>query len=364
MKIKEKYVIAVLFFLFGLTVMKAVQLVLIENIKTTHIETEAMYTPLEMVKEIEEEIDDDHFFAKPMAIAAAADGSFFVYDMLLTKILKFDKDYKLEKVFLNQGQGPSEIQKKTGGINKIYVTRNGLLTVAAPYNKKIVVFDGKGDFVKDIRMPYSGLVFFSPVMDEKGNIYTISEQNPGIDVLNKNGKLQYSLLSNEDYRHYLIHKPEFDKRILERGTGMESSQINTIYDVLSDNRLLIYIKNASTVYLYKGKELKSKFHIWPEKAMEGYQASLKRLVEKFKAKNFEKYMFDRFFVDKDNENYFYLNGLFAERKGKKVGLIYKFDLKGKLIDLYYADRQVHFLAKRNNLFYGLFRGSVFIYKLK
>jgi len=47
---------------------KDIELTVIKNPTPTHIETDDLYTPLQLVKKFEEEIDDEHFFAKPMAI--------------------------------------------------------------------------------------------------------------------------------------------------------------------------------------------------------------------------------------------------------------------------------------------------------
>jgi hypothetical protein len=351
-------------FLLGSPAFSAKKLVLLKDIKPTHIETEDTYVPLELVKEIEEEIDDEHFFVKPMTVMPADDGSFFAYDMRLLKIFKFDKDFNLVKVFLKTGQGPSEILRRTAGFNKLYFTKKGFLNVAAPYNKKIIVFNRQGNFVKDIRIPFAWVRPFSPVMDKAENIYIISGSNPGIDVLDKNGTFKYTLLNADDYNSFIIHKPEFENPILERTIEMHSDSGNTKYDVLEGNRLFIYVTHASTLYVFKEKRLEKKYHIWPEKALEKHRLSTKRLEKKLKSKNFSSSLFDSFFVDKDDEANFYLSGHNQERNKKKVGMIYQFDLDGKLVNVFYADRPVRFCAQRHNLFYGVYKESVLIYKIK
>lgn len=363
---KKKFNIGylIVFVIFGFNPTFAKQLVLLKNIKPTHIESVDKYVPLELVKVIEDEIDDENFFAKPMTVVPGDDGSFFVYDMLLLKIFKFDEDFELAKVFLNKGQGPSEIQKKTDGINKIYFTKNGFLTVAAPFNKKIIVFDRNGNYVKSIRMPFPGNIRFSPVLDAEGNIYTISGSNPGIDVLDKNAMYKYTLLNHEDYRYYINHKPDLDKNIIETGKGIESTHINTAYDILENGRLVIYVKNSSTIHLFNGNKLHKKFNVWPKKAMGRHQASIKKLEKRLNSKNFEINLFDHFFVDKDNNTNLYLSGSYQEREKKKVGMIYNIDLNGNLICVYFADRRVRFHAKGNNYFYGLYKGNVLVYKIK
>jgi len=364
---KQHLLVSVMIFLFlsGFQAIPAKDVrVLLKDIKPTHVETEEMYVPLELVKEINEEIDDENFFAKPADIEPTDTGSFFVYDFLLLKIFLFDKDFKLVKIFLKKGQGPSEVQRQAGGYDKMYFTKNGFLNLAAPYNKKLIVFDKDGLFVKDRPAPYDNLCMFSPVTDALDNLYLVSKRSSGINVFDKTGKLQYTLLNSEDYKYFINHVREIDKRYLEFGAGLESTIDNTQYDFVSGNRLLIYVANASTVYLFNGRKLEKKFHVWPKKALERHYAYIQKLEKKLNSKNFETNLFNFLFVDKDDETHFYFDGLIQERGNKKVGVAYKFDLNGKLKNIYYADRPVRLLAKRNHLFYGLHKGNVYIFKIK
>jgi hypothetical protein len=330
--------------------------VLIKDPKPTHVEKN--YTQLVKVKEIGEEIDDENFFAKPMDITTDDEGNFYVYDMLLMKILKFDKNYNLVKTFLEQGQGPGEILKKEGGKRKMYFSKDGHLYVRAPHNKKIIAFDKNGNHVKDIRIPLMDTIQFPPVVDPEGNYYTLSRMTNGIDVYDKNFKMKVTLLGKKQYDRFIVHKAKDDKK--NRDFEPFPNTYNTGYDFVEGNRFIVYLANSSTVYLFKENKLVDHFDIWPEKALEGLRKHIERLKKRLKGENFGAYLSSSFFVDKDDEAFFYLD---CRSHGEKKGILYKFDLSGKLITVYYTDSDVTFMAKRDNLFYGLFKGQVFIYKI-
>jgi hypothetical protein len=349
--------ITILTFLFCTPGAAAEDVVLIKDIKPTHVEKDEQYVRLELVKEIEEEINEEYFFAKPMAITVDDEQNFYVYDMILMKAFQFDKDYDLIRVFLDKGQGPAEILLKRSGIRKLYFSSDGHLYINAPGNKKIIAFSKDIKHVRDIKFPLLNRAIFQPVVDKNGNIYMVSETQSGVDVLDSNLKLKYTLLDKKEYGRYILYRPDFHPK---DDALWESTSDNTIYDVLSDNRVIVFLANSSMVYLFRGNRLLKKFHIWPEMALKRYRKTIDKLTKRLKDRKFLAYMFNDFFVDKDDEATFYLRG---GKHGDKKGILYQFDLEGKLKHVYYTTSSVKFLAKRNNLFYGLWRGSVYIYRV-
>jgi hypothetical protein len=332
---------------------------LIEDPKPTHVEKK--FVEMEQVKVIDEEIDDENFFGKPVDIATGDDGSFYVYDLLLMKILKFGKNFKLQKTFLEKGQGPGEIQRKESGRRKMYFSSDGNLYVRAPFNKRISVFDKDGKLLRDIPIPFDDISRFPPVVDSDGNLYMLSVNSNSLNVFDKHMKLKYTLLSKNNYERFVVHKPEGKMGVTDE-TWLWPNPENTNYDIIGNNRLIVYLSYSSRAFIFEGDKLVNQYDILPEKALAEYRKQVERLKKKLGDNNFYTDLFQSFFVDKDDERFFYLSSRTLD--GKK-GILYKFDLTGKLINvLYNREKGINFLAKRNNMFYGLRFGQVHIYKIK
>ncbi len=334
--------------------------VVIKNPVPTHIEKDSMYIPLEKVGRIDEEIDEENFFARPQDIVTDDQGGFFVFDDLLTKVFSFGKDLKLRKVFLKHGQGPYEAMKKGNSYHSLYFSQNGYLYFIAPLNKKIIAFDRQAIPIKEIRLITYGGLSFIPVVDKFQNVYTISPITHGIDVLDKDLKLKYRLLDKGEVDQYLINAPWYDTR---HPDAFPPSSLEIIFDVLSDGRLLVYLARASILYIFKEGKLLKQLKIWPERALIKCSDRIKKYQKRFKNNNTTVTMFGDFFVDKDNESFFYL---FTARQGTKHAPVYKFDLQGVLRAIYYCqpNNVQRILAKRNQLFYGVEESSVSIFKSK
>jgi hypothetical protein len=133
---------------------------------------------------------------------------------------------------------------------------------------------------------------------------------------------------------------------------------NTGYDITPGNRLVIYLRRSSRFFVFDGKRLVRQFDVLLKEAMEEFRIRAIDLVEnsgkkpkrgKYRDVRFL-YMFGKFFLDKDDGRYFYLQGL-NERDRL---LIYKFNLKGQLVKILNGyQKSVYMLTKRNHLFYEL-----------
>jgi len=316
------------------------------------------------VKEISGDLDDTHFFALPNNLAVDGDGNIYVYDRKLVKIFKFDNRYRLEKVFGNQGKGPGEMTRGDSGTKMMYIAKDGNLYVHSWTNRKIIVFSKEGKLVKEIRLPEDhDINSFCPVVDANGNIYTRSANGGAVDRFDQKMNQRYTFLNYDIYKKFIVFEP-FPATVAGR---LYPCITNTFYDILSGNRLLIYIENSSSVYLFQCDKLIRQFNAWPARAIRARKiaavATLKREKDKPSERNWYPPFMLNFFVDKDDERFFYIDPRGFE---KKRGL-FKYDLKGNLLAAYtYYDGHARIMAKRNDLFYALdgANGILYVYKEK
>ncbi len=341
-------------------VLQAGKPVVIEKPKPTHIEKDSMYIQLERVGGVEEDIDDQNFFGRPMDIMPDDRGGFFVFDAILDKVFSFDKDLKLRKVFIDNGIGPFEIRKKECSFNRIYFSCDGCLYVISPQNQKVISFTRDANPIREFRLYTYPVPEFLPVVDKFGNLITISPITYGIDVLDKNLKLKYSLLNNDEVNTWLMRSPPYDPQY---SLGYPTSNIDLQYDVLFDGRLIVYLSRSSNIYIFKGGKLLKRANLWPERL---FPDLLKNIEDRKKApaNMFRSAtLFGNFFVDKDNESFFYLSA--ASHKSKQRW-VYCFDLNFNLVHIYcfYPTDCKRIVAKRNQIFYGVTEMGVALLKIK
>jgi hypothetical protein len=331
---------------------------IVTNPKPTHFEKN--YVTLQLVKEITGDIDDNHFFAKPVSLTVDNEGGIYFYDSKLKKIFKFNKHYKLECTFGRQGQGPGEFTGNDFGFKKIYYSNDGYIYVRAQFNGRILVYDKKGKHVEDIAMArvLKGKTFL-PVVDEKKDIYALSSGNAAIDVYNKKMKLSDTLLERADYYRYLFYRVVNESK-WSRTTNEMPNIFNTYYDVLPGDGLIVFLANSSRVFILKNRKVINQFDTWPDKSINAFK---KRFVDKHVKNKKEVDFFtphvSNLFLDKDDPRFFYL---------VTYGGIYKFDITGHLIHV--LDVKVkngyEMIAKRNGLFYAIGgrQENIKIFKIK
>jgi len=356
-KVKKLAIYVILYFFLASTNLLTNETEYIKNPSPTHVEKK--FVKLVKIKEISSNINDEHFMVRPISLTVDNKGNIFVFDLRIKKIFKFDKNYKFVKVFGRKGQGPGEF-----GLNVclIYFSKDGYLYVGDNINKKIIKFDTDGNHIKDFKLPISANLYggFLPVINNDGDCFVLNGINSSIDaynIYNKDIKNTYRLLNkNECNRSVVLKLRKQDYMFWSMLTMSDLS-----YDMILDNRLIIYLARSSAIYIYKKKTLIKKFYIWPKNALELYKERIEH-----RKKNLKKndllilYMFYDFFVDKDNEKFFYLS---CKGKGNKKEMLYKFDIEGNLIKIFYSPVRVFWLkCKRNNLFYGIFKDNIYIFK--
>lgn len=345
-----------------------VEPVLIDNPKPTHYEKN--FVPIELIKEIPLDFSEDNFFARPTELKVDRKGNIFVYDDILNKILIFDPNFNFVRSFGQVGVGPGDWSRFDTGIKHILIGKDGNLYVSDPNLKKILIFNNKGQFLKDFRLQINSILDFFPVMDERGTYYINSISGGAVDILDKNFKNKTTLLSHDDYMKFIIHLPistsKFKTKYTSKGKNymsITSDSMNTFYDLLPNNGLFIYLANSSSFYIFKNGKIIKSFNILPAETLEYYRERIERLKKKLKSKSFYSAMIQYMFLDKDSENFFYFVGHAPSTKIKKT-YIYQMDFNGQLKTVYETNNGANFYDRWKDYFYGIGTDCVRIYKIK
>lgn len=356
-KLRKYAALLICLFLGGMTFSAAAQawrkieIKYITDPAPTHVETQ--YTKLKKIKEIPLSLNEEFAKCLPTAIVSDDTGCVFIWDYRNKKIFKFDKDFKLVKTFGATGEGKGQFG--TGaGYNEMTYAGDGTIAVSDLSNRKILRFDTDGNHIEDIQIPisrvrYAGGGYF-PVFTPDGGLFVRTANRCTLDAYNgrsKTLKKQYSLLGFTECRQCL-----FDQNLDGMGANMWSRNDvhNTHYDMVRDNRLLVYTAHVSTAYLFQKDTLVKQFDLRPKKALEIYDKTWKETRKNTPKEFFRStFMFKKFFVDKDDHAHFYLStGVGSDGKW----LLYKFDLDGNLKTVFYAPEDAHFLYKKHKLFYA------------
>lgn len=355
-------------FIFGIfsCYLVSQELEYIENPKPTH--QEKNYTRLVKEKEISGDIDDEHFMVRPWSIVVDDDGNIYAFDRMVLKIFKFDKSGKFVKSFGNVGQGPGEYGGR-GDHNLLYFSHDGYLYLSSSLNSKILKFDRDGNHITDLKVPSTGYSReysrgpFLPLLDKNNNFYLLNHADCSIDAFNmqnKEFKRLYSILSKKNYNRSIVLKVRDEELFSWRSA---SYFMNTFYDLIGDQKVVVYLVNDSQVRIYKKDQLVKAFDVWPRRALEHYKKKIVLIKEKLtKNDSLIVHMFNGFFIDSDNPDYFYLSGSRRGDEGERKFQIYQFDVEGKLIKVLYKLSPCKFSLKKNNRFYGVYEENIIIFK--
>ncbi len=351
--------LSILLFLFLLDTCLVVGQELYKLPAPTHSEKGLPCSSLVLVKEINSSYDDDVILARPIALTVDASGNIFVYDSMLKRISKFDKNFKYITNFMKGGRGPGESGGGGGmemGFYKIYYAPDSNIYVSDPLNNKIIIFSTAGVHLKDIRLDRSGRVPFCPVVDRRGHLYALNGKGKIIDELDINSKMKLicTYLDDSLNNNFIIFKPKLSSRIPKQIAEIffsRSDLFMNYYDVTRDNQLLLFLANSSTLYVFKGMKLVFQTNVFIHSEMEKMQNEAVALIKRAKkskggALSYSN-MFKSFFIDKDDDRFFYLCTSFDMLN------LYKFSVRGVLVKtLSYPEKHLLIVTKRNNLFYG------------
>jgi hypothetical protein len=337
---------------------------------------------LKVVLKIPYDFSEKEFFAFPCSIAADKEGNIYVFDGKQTKIYFFNASGKYLGTFSGPGVGPGEMSPSMGTIGSMDIRRMyyhekvGLL-VNGFRNKWINIFNSKGKRIREIRLSDSKK--FYPLMDDQENLYKLSADDGVIQVVNKDSEIIDRLLDQKDLLRLYRYEP-FDLKWLRSILRPDSGDI--FYDLLSDNRFIVYLMYSSTIYIFRNRKLIDQYPVRPKLALaerqhridiqkkvrqsQRYKAMLKRYPD-MESHSFNYYFFFReMIVDSDTGEHF-LMASFDPIDGKQ-NMLFEFSVSGKLTTALYfrtedEEKEYCFVRlKKNNLYYAI--GQKFIYVLK
>jgi len=315
--------------------------------------SEKTYVTLKKIKTLAGDIGKGEFLASPCRMTVDQNGNLFVYDRAQYKIFKFDKAFNFVKSFGNDGSGPGEFKRTnrfSHGIS-LNIGKDGNLYGHDMYGTKIAAYDTDGNYLHDYRVPF--MMPFKPVVDEKKNIYIPSTNQGAIDKYDPKMNCLTTLLSSDVYRSFLMFEPGFYMKEMHT----KANGYNTHFDLTQGNRLLVFIANTSTLCIFKEDKLEKKFSLWPAQSLKRYKEDMDSREDTDKWF----FLFFNFFVDMDNEEYFYLQ--YGTDIKNKVSSTYQFNLKGELIKVLNAQMEDYplFFAKKNQRFFAIRQDSIYVY---
>ena len=322
------------------------------------------FKTLKLVKKIGLDIDDKNFFAVPEAMAVDNWGNFYVYDRIVRKIFKFNKNFKCIKTFTTQGQGPGEISGMGIGIGTLYCSDDGKLYVVDAGNGKLLIFDRNEKLLREINIAD---IVVSPAdlpyaVDKKGEIWILNRKSYSINAYGSDWKMTRQIpLDRKDMLKSFIHLPEYTQPLSQKiVTSLNSMQLTI--DLVSKNRVIGYFYNPTMICLLDKNRIIKKYHILPKNVIKNYKALLKGLGKK-RMLDMRVPIAMTFFTDKDNRNFFYIVFDFntLDAKTRYLG-IYKFNLDGNLIEKFKTTEISRIVIKKNKLFYAVSSDGVKIYK--
>ena len=348
----------------------------------THYAKDYKFLLLKLVHTIPMEFSKKYFFARPMELVVNDNGNIFVYDDLLNKILKFKSDFKFDSAFGQNGQGPGDFSPSRKP-KFLGVFKNKLI-VSDFIQKKITIFKENGTFIREIRFPSNisyaipvitfrtislkDVIYANPAERETKYIYKkkyhITDQvnyivsgvsKDGINYIgkcNKHFNTVKTFISESAYYQFIVHLPGIHPKLLT----IPDSSNTTIRVIPEDQTVIIYIANSSTVYVFYPDATSDVFRIIPDIQLKFYRESVQRLKKKLKSDTFFKPFFNGFFLDQDNWKFIYFTGS-SKYGNDKEYLLYKFDLEGNLINIFYHyfKSKVDFMAKKNGYFFSIDR---------
>jgi hypothetical protein len=262
-------------------------------------------------------------------------------------------------------------------VRKINYIENVGLLVNGFTNKWINIFDKSGKLTREIPLPDASL--FYPVMDANNNIYKLSTGSGAIQLLDSESKIIDSLINDKELRRSFEFTP-FIPRWIEHMSAPSHDRV--FYDLLSDNRFIVYLARSSTIYIFKDRKLTDQYPVIPKTALIERQIRLNRLNEAENTKEWQALLkkhpeiknrtlnfvvlLREMFVDRDTLSHYYLASF--EPVNGHQNMIYKFSTSGELLEALYFNpphgkkEYVFFRHKFNRLFYGIGENHIYICK--
>lgn len=326
----------------------------IDDPKPNCIETN--FSHLKLVASIGPEINDDEFLYKPKAVAVDRNNNLYIFDRAQHRILKFDSDFRFVKYIGRDGEGPGEFMRMPIGMVDIHVGLDEKLYVLDWMAFKVLVFDTGGGFLTEHR--FHGVVPVKNLaVDHLGNMHFFQNEGDLLKVFNQRDETLASIsITGGLHLADLFFKLGIDRR----GT-MGDLQIV----LLEDSRKLLYFQWSSTMVILNKGKIERQFQLLPRDALIDFKTDLLKIKKDGIIKSRRMTLFQTFFCDQDDLRTFYLNRW--SNKGKKLNMLYQFDLRGKLKKVLFLKLEecpgtVKFFVKKNQLFYARNHEKILIFK--
>jgi DNA-binding beta-propeller fold protein YncE len=351
-------------FIFS-NLLAAAEFTVLKDPKATFTENEKNYVMLEKVNQLTDSIDQEEFLAFPRAIAADDKGNIYVFDTIMVKIFKYDRDLKLVKSFGQQGQGPTDFMVPHRGTDVGLYCTDEKLYVLIGKSKQLIVLDKDLNYVGEFRqkLPERYLTRHFTV-NKDGDFVFYSRTGNGIWwVYDHEMKFKSKFSIDLKLFEFLFFEPP--RCLFENMSNTNKIEIK--HDIAKNSKLLVYCKDTSSLFVFNNNRLEKRFNLYSRKILDKFKPRLARTLEEFSGSSNRKIgnsrimcgyrsVFTNFFIDKDTGKSFYLE--YRDGDAKKIYL-YNFDLEGKLLKINqvenknaYRDRTV-FKLKRNNIFYAV-----------
>jgi len=320
---------------------------------------ETKFVELKLIKSLVPEIDQDNYLAMPCSVVVDGQENLFVFDRHQAEIYKFDAKGRFITKFGRVGKGPGEFGAK-GKISQVYLSlAPGNKLMAQDYtNARLTLFSLDGKYLKDYLVRYRHP--FQPLIDDKGFIYVPSTHDGVVDVFDEKMNLVKVLLDEAVFRKFLFFEPgiSFKRKLI-------FPYRNIHFFLVADDKLLVYIDNASTVFILKDFKLESMYNLWPEKVLPAYKRELDETIKTCPPEGeCYKYFILNIFPDNDDKKYFYVQ--FSSYPERDKVVLHRFDLHGKLdrnlTVKFKAEEFLVFQYKYRQLFYAFGNETLFLYK--
>lgn len=316
---------------------------------------ENRYIPLLKVAEIGTELGKGQYMFKPHSLTLDRDGNLYIYDNLQAKIFKLDKHLNLITAFGKAGTGAGEFSG-TGKMHPVYIKigRDGKLYAKDLKKKRVLVFEKEGHFLREIM--YAQEDYNVPLTDTDGVTHFLGLKEGAVKITGTHPAQNRSFNIDRAYYHYLFAKP----------TPLRNTKIYSPRPLLGElhgDSLLVYFTPSSVMMVIRGNRLTATFKIWPADALSDYRQQISRVQEHSK-KSFKDF-FTYLIIDGDRPDIFYLQ--FGVNEMKKINALYRFNLKGDLVNVLYRKTNesslfTKFKAQQSGNFYAIEGEKIIIYK--
>ena len=313
------------------------QVDVVTNPKPTHDESVIPVTNLIPVSEITSNLADEFFLVRPWTTKADKNGNIYTFDLKNRKFFKYDKNLKLTGVFGKTGQGPGEYSSSRGPIC-FEIFNDEHIVISDGGDKKLIWLDLDGQHIKDYRINSVTVFPGNPAFDDQGRLFVLDMERNGLSLLGKNGEKEFTFFSVKDYAKSIV----FPVSAQIYSQWIMPMIYNTVYHRLSNGQVIVFLFNTCTTFILEKENIVKRFNVWPKNQLKLYKEKVS--TNKSLAQQSPMFMFSSFFVDRDDERFFYLVPTGFEP-------ILKFDTSGRLVKRLGRSFKGFFHEKRNGFFY-------------